>query len=71
MTEETFKSIVKKFGKKNNRSWSGKEYDILEYVFHSDSFLAIFVENKEDKVFYEEIREFETDDLVVDGHDLK
>ena len=65
MTEETFKNLIIKFGKKSVREWSMKEYKIYEWVLHSDNFLAFFFENKEDKVFYEEIKEFETTGLVL------
>ena len=42
MTEETFKNLIIKFGKKSIRSWSLKEYKIYEWVLHSDNFLAFF-----------------------------
>jgi len=71
MTEDTFKNIIKRFGKRNQRSWMSKPYAIYEYIFHSDNFLAIYWENKEDKAFYEEIREFEeTTNLEIEGHDI-
>lgn len=65
MSEETFKNLILKFGKKSTRSWSLKEYKIYEWVLHSDNFLAFFYENKEDKVFYEEIKSFESTGLIM------
>ena len=70
MTEETFKNLIKKYGRKNVRMWSMKTYQIFEYVFHSDNFLAFFFENKEDKIFYEEIKTFEAENLEIDDHDI-
>jgi hypothetical protein len=34
-------------------------------VLHSDNFLAFFFENKEDKVFYEEIKTFQSTGLIL------
>lgn len=65
MSEETFKNLIIKFGKKSTRHWSMKEYKIFEWVLHSDNFLAFFFENKEDKAFYEEIKIFESSGLVL------
>lgn len=45
-----------------------KEYKIYEWVLHSDNFLAFFFENKEDKVFYEEIKSFESTGLILPNH---
>lgn len=70
MTEETFKILIKKYGKKNVRKWSMEDYKIYEYVFHSDNFIAFFFENQEDKIFYEEIKNFKCENLEIDGHDI-
>lgn len=34
-------------------------------MLHSDNFLAFFFENKEDKVFYEEIKTFQSSGLIL------
>jgi hypothetical protein len=70
MSEETFKNLIIKFGKKSTRSWSMKEYKIYEWVLHSDNFLAFFFENKEDKAFYEEIKLFESTGLILPENDI-
>ena len=68
MSEETFKNLILKFGKKATRSWSLKEYKIFEWVLHSDNFLAFFFENKEDKYFYEEIKLFQSTGLILPNY---
>ena len=67
MNQETVLGLVRRFGKQYARQGNlNFEYQIREYVFHSENFLAILVENKELNMVYTERREIDMINLYLD-----
>lgn len=65
MDQETMTQLVKRFGKKNPRSWQGKQDVVIEHILHCESFLGIYVENKSTDLVYTEQRKFTCNNLLA------